>query len=301
MIFNPAAGRTLFRKPQPVEAVANALRRHISEVVLMPTTTDRRAGVLAQAALDRGCDLIAPLGGDGTINEALQAVADSDAALLPLPRGTANVLAHETGLALDPVQVATFLPSLEERSVRLGTVEFSEEGTRRLFLLMCGAGIDANAVYDLNPGMKNRFGMVAYVWSGVRQVFRPLKPMKVRWGGLDSPAGMVVIAKSKLYGGGLTIAPDAHLLADHFDVVCFESTTALHYPWYLVAILTRTMDWAKNISRRQLGTVEVTGSGEGKFPVQMDGELVGSLPIRVEMGLERLRLLAPPEYWARLG
>lgn len=301
MIFNPAAGRTFFRKPQPVEAVADALRSHVSEVVLMPTTTDRRAGVLAQAALDRGCDLIAPLGGDGTINEALQVVADSDAALLPLPAGTANVLAHETGLALDPVQVATSLPSLEERSVRLGTVEFSDEGTRRLFLLMCGAGIDANAVYDLNTALKNRFGILAYVWSGVRQVFLPLKPMEVRWGDTDTPAGMVVIAKSKLYGGGLTMAPGAHLLADHFDVVCFESTTALNYPWYLVAILTRTMDWAKNLSRRQLGTVEVTGSGEEKLPVQLDGELVGSLPIRVEMGPERLRLLAPPEYWARLG
>ncbi len=97
------------------------------------------------------------------------------------------------------------------------------------------------------------------------------------------------------------MAPDAHLLADHFDVVCFESTTALNYPWYLVTILTRTMDWAKNLSRQQLSTVEVIGSGEEKIPVQLDGELVGSLPIRVEMGPEKLRLLAPPEYWARLG
>jgi diacylglycerol kinase (ATP) len=267
----------------------------------MPTTHERRAGEQAQDALDEGCDLIAALGGDGTINEALQAVADSSATLLPLPGGTANVLARELGLGLNPVKVAESVPSLESRAVPLGAVEFGEPSVRRLFLLMCGAGLDANAVYDLDASLKRKVGILAYIWSGLGQIVRPLRPVEVTLDGDTLVTGLVVVSKSKLYGGGLTLTPDAHLLADAFDVVCFPLTSPLTYTWYLLAVLTGNLDRVSNIVHRPASTVDLHSSAHESVPVQIDGELVGSLPARVVMGPERLNLLGPAAYWRRNG
>lgn len=300
MIFNPVAGRSFYQPEKPVEQIANALRKHVGEVVLLPTTPERRAETLARQALADGCDLIAPLGGDGTINEALQAVAGTPAVLLPLPGGTANVLAREIGLGLDPLRAVASLPSLVERKVSLGVVTFTATGDTRLFLLMCGAGFDANAVYQVNAGLKRQVGIFAYVVSGLRQLVQPLRAITVKIGDEYWTGGLVVISKSRVYGAGFVLTSQAHLLAERFDIVCFRSQSPLGYPGYLAAVITRTLDRLKGVIHRQFATVEVVGQETAGVYVQVDGELAGSLPIEVRLGPEHLNLLGPPEYWSRL-
>ena len=283
-----------------MEQVALALREHVPEVLLLPTTSEHRAMSRARDALAQECDLICPLGGDGTINEALQAVADTEATLLPLAAGTANVFARETGMGLDPVRTAASLLSLEERTVPLGVVEFPAEGSKRLFLLMCGAGMDANAVYTLDLGLKRQVGIFAYIWSGLQQLARPLSAITVLLGEEQWTGGLVVVSKSRLYGGGMVLTPSAHLLADRFDIVCFRSQSPLGYPGYLAAVVTRTMNRLKGVIHRQFASLEVVGlDGASGAYVQVDGELAGCLPVRINMGPAKVKLLAPPEYWAR--
>lgn len=302
LIFNPTAGRGFYQPTKPVRQVAEALEKHVDEVLLLPTTSEQRAEVQTREALRKGCDLIAPLGGDGTINEALQAVAGSDAAMLPLAAGTANVFAHETGMGLNPVATAASLPTLEERAVPLGVVQFSANGMERLFLLMCGAGIDAKAVYDINTGLKQHAGIFAYVWSGLRQLTRPLSAITARLGEEKWTGGLIVISKSRLYGGGLILTPDAHLLADRFDIVCFRSQSPLQYTGYLAAVVTRTLSKLKGVTHRKLAMVEIMAAENpsGAY-VQVDGELAGTLPVRVRLGPENVRLLAPSKYWSRVS
>jgi diacylglycerol kinase family enzyme len=300
LIFNPVAGRGFYQPEKPVEKIAAALRRHVPDVLLLPTTLEHRAASQARRALGEGCDLICPLGGDGTINEALQAVAGSQAVLFPIAGGTANVFARETGMGLDAVKTAVSLQTLEERVVPLGVVEFPAENRRRLFLLMCGAGIDANAVYDVDSSLKQQVGIFAYVWSGLKQLMHPLAAITATLGEEKWTGGLIVISKSRLYGGGLVLTPGAHLLADRFDIVCFRSVSPLEYPGYLAAVVTRTMDKIKGVTHRQFAQVEVVAAehSAGVY-VQVDGELAGSLPIRVRLGPETVKVLAPGRYWAR--
>ena len=283
-----------------MDQVAEALREHVGELLLLPTTYAERAEAQARRGLAQGCDLIAPLGGDGTINEALQAVAGSEAALLPLAAGTANVFARETGMGLDAVNTAASLSTLQERVVPLGVAEFPDEGRERLFLLMCGAGIDANAVYSVDSALKQQVGILAYVWSGLKLMLHPLSAITVLLGEEKWTGGLIVISKSKLYGGGLVLTPGAHLLADRFDIVCFRSRSPLQYPGYLAAVVTRTMDKLQGVTHRQFAKVEVVAAenSAGAY-VQVDGELAGSLPVRVRLGPEKVKVLAPGEYWAR--
>ena len=297
LIYNPVAGGGLRTAVRRAGEAADALRRHVPEVLMLPTEPERRADVLAREAVAQGSDLIAPCGGDGTINEALQGVVGSPAALLPLPAGTANVLAWEAGLPVDPVKAADALPTLVARDVEVGVVELPEAGVRRYFLLMCGAGVDANAVYRLNLNLKRRAGIVAYFWSATQQLFQKFERLRVDVAGEAMESTLAVVSKSRLYGGKLVLTPHAHLLERQFDVVTFRSASPLVYTGYLAGVLVRQLDRFRGVRRSRATEVHLSSSEESpNVFVQVDGELVGKLPARIRLGPEAVRLMLPAPY-----
>ena len=299
VVYNPVAGGGFQNAVRRVGEAAEALRESVAEVLLMPTEPERHADVLAREAVEAGCDLIAPCGGDGTINEALQGVAGTKTVLAPLPAGTANVLAWETGLPVDPVMAARALPRLVEREVELGVVELPEQGVRRYFLLMCGAGVDASAVYRLNVRLKKRAGIVAYFWSASQQLFQRFERLAVEVEGERVSSTLAVVSKSRLYGGRLVLTPHAHLLESSFDLVTFSSGSPIVYTGYLAGVLARRLDRFRGVGRRRVREVWFqNGDDSGRVHVQVDGELIGRLPAKITMGPETVKLMLPAEYVA---
>jgi diacylglycerol kinase family enzyme len=156
-------------------------------------------------------------------------------------------------------------------------------------------------VYSLDSSLKRQVGIFAYIWSGLRQLARPLTAVTALLGEERWTGGLVVVSKSRLYGGGIVLTPGAHLLADRFDIVCFRSQSPLEYPGYLAAAVTRTMNRLKGVIHRQFASLEVVGvDGAAGGYVQVDGELAGSLPVRINLGPAKVKLLAPRRYWARI-
>src|SRR5437867_6736846 len=72
------------------------------EVELHLTRAPGHAGAIARKLSDRPPDRLAICGGDGTINEVISGIAACEIPIAVLPAGTANVLAREIGLPLDP-------------------------------------------------------------------------------------------------------------------------------------------------------------------------------------------------------
>lgn len=102
------------------------------------------AARLARGAAKEGFDVVAVLGGDGTLNEAADGLVGTDTALAPLPGGSTNVYARTIGIAPDPVDAtAQLLGSLDRRSFR--RIGLGKVGDR-YFLFHCGIGFDAAVV-----------------------------------------------------------------------------------------------------------------------------------------------------------
>ena len=76
------------------------------EVEVSPTAGPGAASELAKEAARKGRDIVLVCGGDGTINEVINGLAGSQVSLGLLPGGTANILAREVGLPLNPVRAA---------------------------------------------------------------------------------------------------------------------------------------------------------------------------------------------------
>ena len=182
-----------------------------------------------------GCDLIAASGGDGTINEVIGGIAGSDATLLALPAGTSNVLAGLADLPTRPDLAAALLPELAPFEVPLGRVRTEGDGAaERLFLLMCGVGVDAGIIYHLDTRLKAYLGEGAYWLGSLDQLHRKLEPFGIRIDGKSHEATFALISKSRFYGGGLMITPNAELLAEEFEVAIFHgrSPCAMSRIWH---------------------------------------------------------------------
>ncbi len=299
-IFNPVAGAGTGNTT--VGAVRDRLLREVPAVELWPTEWPHHAADLARRASEDGYDLLVVQGGDGTVNEAVQGLAGQESpALLVLPGGTANVLVNEVGLPADPFGVIALLPTLMTRPVPLGRVTF-EDGRSRFFLVMCGAGLDAEIAAITPSDLKNRLGLGAFWLRGTRKVVQRFPRLHVATDANGSTRGcassLVVVSKSRVYGGGLVLTPEANLLADRLVVADFTGTSRARFCGYLLAAISAQTSWWPGIRHSRCETIRIEPHEDSTVQVQVDGEVAGSLPAQVSLVAETLPLLLPPAYGA---
>jgi diacylglycerol kinase family enzyme len=135
------------------------------EVTLAETSRRGHATRLAQGAASAGAEVVAVLGGDGTLNEAANGLAGSRCALAALPGGSTNVFARSIGLPNDPIEATgDLLDALSRRSIRrvgLGSVN------SRYFLFHTGVGFDAAVVAQVErrASLKRYAGHPLFVFA----------------------------------------------------------------------------------------------------------------------------------------
>lgn len=153
LIANPKATSTSRRaRDILVRAVSGDLDLFIAE-----TGHRGHATELARQSAEEGYDVLVTVGGDGTVNEAVNGLlAEGPSPDLPalavLPCGSANVFARAVGLPNDPIAATrTVLEALRagrHRSVGLGTARFGGEA-ERYFTFGAGVGLDAEVVREV--------------------------------------------------------------------------------------------------------------------------------------------------------
>ena len=300
LIYNPVSGRKRNLREKGILVARDALMGSVGSVRVEGTKARGDATRIAAEAVSAGCDLIVACGGDGTVNEVIGGMAGCGVPLLALPAGTANVLAEEVGFPADAAKTAALLPTLVPVKVPLGRVQYEQpQAGSRLFLLMCGVGVDASIVYHLNTKLKEYLGQGAYWLGSLEQLQRKFPPFEIRLNGETYESTFALISKSRRYGGRLILAPDAHVLSGEFQVVIFHGDSPLRYVGYLAQIATQTLHQFEDVSFHHTDRVELLSPTDEKVYIEADGEFVGRLPATVETLPAALTLLLPPEYVER--
>lgn len=297
-VFNPVSGGGTGR--DMIGTVRRRLLRFVGEVEIAPTQSPNHAAELARAAASEGCDLMVVQGGDGTVNEVAQGLAGHDSpAVLVLPGGTANVLVNELGLPSDPIAATDALPTLAVRKVSLGLVEFDSGGSR-FFVVMCGAGLDAEVAARTPTQLKNRLGLGAFWLRGSGQIMRPFPCLRIAPNSAEhavsGTTSLVVVSKSRRYGGGLVLTPGANLLSGRFEIAVFAGTGRLRFCGYLLAVVAAATGWWPGVRHRTGTEVRIEPASTESVRIQVDGEVAGILPARVSVSPKTISLLMPPGY-----
>ena len=296
LIRNPIAGR---RRRGLVEDVMRRVRAEGWTIDLVDTTAPGDARRLAEACDASRYAVIAVAGGDGTINEVVNGLAqrtDGGPALALVPLGTANVLAHELGLRATAKIVARTMIAGRELLVRPG--EATGSGMPRHFSLMAGAGFDAKVVAGVSAPLKRRLGKAAYVWRSLIETrrYRPVR-YAVEVDGARYEAASVIVTRSRLYAGPYVVAPEAALAQPLLHVCLFErwgrSQTLRFGLALLLGRLPKTGGY-RVIAGHDVKISVLSDAGESRSqPVQIDGDNALTLPVSIGLAPAAVRMLQP--------
>lgn len=292
VIFNPAARGEK----------ATRLRKQLDQVrgswALKPTTGPGAARQLATDAVHEGFDTIVAAGGDGTLNEVLNGIADvpaglSRARLGILPLGTINVFARELKLPSDLEKACEILETGSELAIDLPCAEFTRDGKResRCFIQLAGAGWDARSVELVNWELKKRIGPGAYVVAGLQALISPQATITISNGTQTHTGELVLIGNGKFYGGSFPIFHQSDYQDGVLDACVFEKVNWQSLPRHL-------WQFASGKLFKPGGTLYLQGrefhlSSPTRAALQLEGELVGELPAKISVLPEKLRVLVP--------
>lgn len=276
------------------------LRRCGHQAVASPTEGPSTAAGQARRAIASGADLILVAGGDGTINEVAQGVIGSPVPLGILPGGTANVLSTEMGLGRGLHRAAEAVGECVPRRISVGRLSMNEQPGDRYFLSMAGIGLDASIISRLNLKLKPRLGKLAYWIAGANTFCRfRLAQFRAELDGRLFHSSFVLVSRVRNYGGDFQIAPSVHLLDQDFEVVLFQGRNTLRYLPYLAGMVTGQLRAIPGATVTRARAVELGPLTGVPVHLQVDGELAGRLPARIEIVPDALSLLMPSRFIAK--
>ena len=288
VIYNPTAGAGQLgrRKRARLEAYLDLLEESGCAVEFRPTTRRGDAEAFAAEAIPEKYDAVVAAGGDGTIGEVANGLPMLSAPLGIFPLGTANVLAMEIGLPLDPPEVMRAVLHGPQTMIWPGFVN------DRLFTIMAGVGFDAHVVRDLPPQLKRWLGKASYVIQSLRQLAAYSVPRyRVTIDGRDYDCASAVVAKGHFYGGRFVCSPHARLDDPAFEVCLFKMGGRIGAARATMALMLGLLPMLPEIELVRGRDVTITGvDGE---PVQADGDIAAVLPAHVRIGSRPIPLILP--------
>ncbi len=275
VIGNPIAG--MGQAERRISQFARSLEYRGHDVQIFMTA--RAGDALERArAIDGDPDRLVVAGGDGTMNEVINGLADpSRIPILHLPAGTANQLARSLDLPFDSEELAVILEQGAIRRIDLGLA-----GNRR-FLLLVSAGFDARVAEEVKKCRGATLGYSGYVFPILKACasHRPAQ-LNVIVDDQKMMAGCnVMVLKVREYGGVFVFAEDARLDSGRLDVCVFQQGSIGWMSLYAVAGLVGRATDVPGVIRLTARTVRI--ESEEPVPVEIDGDHFGMTPVDVSI------------------
>jgi YegS/Rv2252/BmrU family lipid kinase len=246
---------------------------------------------LAREAVADGSEIVISYGGDGTLNEVLQGIVGSPATLAVWAGGTANVVARDLCLPSDVERLAGVIAAGKTRRITLGLAK-SEAASERYFFMFAGIGLDASIARKVNPKLKRRTGEFAFWVEGIKHILTwRAEPFTIEIDGKKFESVFALIGNGKGYGGGLCLAPNADLEEPMFEIYMVpKRATNFAYLRDLAAV-ARGNPAIKGVNIVKGRHVKANSSDEPW--VEVDGELIGPLPMTFDVVPDALSVIVP--------
>ncbi|HEX5333517.1 MAG TPA: diacylglycerol kinase family protein [Cellulomonas sp.] len=240
----------------------------IDDVLWFETTAEDPGRGQCADALAAGADLVLACGGDGTVRACAAALTGGDVPLGLLPAGTGNLLARNLGIPTDLESAAKVIGAGHLRRIDVPALDGEP------FVVMGGAGFDAQLFERTSDELKSRIGWAAYALAGARAM-RDVEPMSITLeldGRSEVVSGIgVVVGNVGTLTGGIILMPDAEPDDGMLDVAIL--TPRRWFQWIglgvNIVIGRRPQPW--QLQRRR--AAEIVVRWPAQVPVEIDGDL----------------------------
>ncbi|HND88860.1 MAG TPA: diacylglycerol kinase family lipid kinase [Saprospiraceae bacterium] len=284
-IVNPMAGTNLQRYIR--ESVEKHLDAKRFEYDFKFTAHAGHAFELAREAVAEGFDIVAAVGGDGSINEVASGLVGTPVVLGIVPAGSGNGLAMHLGYGRELDEAVQKINDSAEKTIDVGLLNGQP------FVNLAGIGFDG-LVSNMMKGSTWR-GFLPYFLKSVEAGLKYTpKTCRIE---LDDRVVIekcfaIAVANGPMYGYNFQIAPDALLDDGLFEVVVLKDTPRWQYFAAVPSMLNGKIYEAEFVEHFASRRVRI--SAEGQNFVHLDGEgLVIDGDLNFEIQPQALRILVP--------
>lgn len=223
------------------------------------------ASEMAEKFAAEGYDVVAAVGGDGTVNEVAKALTHTNTALAIIPFGSGNGLARHLDIPLQTNQAIAMLNNFKVAEIDYGTANDIK------FFTTCGVGFDAQIGHSFASASKRGF------WTYLKSIVRIIlsyksKKYKLKQGDdtMKKRAFLVTFANAAQYGNNAYIAPKADIQDGLIDVCILEPFPFYKVPTLGIKLFNKKIDSSNHLTTFK--TNEITIKRRKKHVFHFDGE-----------------------------
>lgn len=312
LLYNPKAGKG--RCESEVSAIVEVFRSE--GIDLHP-----RAIVFGTDPFDGAEDvaLVVVAGGDGTINYVVNCMERRgiNPRLGIIPRGTANDFAHVLGMPSNPLEAARQIArggkktravgeqvttvgeqvttvgeeattvDEEATAVREHCVDCGEVNGRR-FVNVFSFGVLTTTSQQTSDRAKHRFGKLAYLWVGAKDLARmhPMELVITSDGERQSVRAAMLLVFNGRSAGRFRLAPKAQVDDGMFDVVVLDYRNMVAACWAMIRYLAGCKPKTVRTFRCRTLRIET----QRPEPTDVDGQQGPEFPIELRCLPQILRI-----------
>ncbi|MFO7695553.1 MAG: diacylglycerol kinase family protein [Anaerolineae bacterium] len=288
VIVNPMASGA--RVPQIEGLLAEHLRAPWEYSVHMLARGEDLAALISEQ-IAAGVDTVIAAGGDGTVRSVAASLVGKDIALGILPVGTANIVAHDTGIP-PRLEDALALITGEHDIMQLDAIQVDDAYA----FLNVSLGLSAGIIRDTEAIHKQRFGMLAYVWSGAKNLLAVgAKDVLLTVDGRERRLRATEVLIANCPSMGVPELRPADKISPADGVLQIIAFRARHLGDYLGIGLELVLRRPRTRRHVQVFAAEheVTIRTPESLDVQADGDLIGCTPVTARLVAGAVRLIVP--------
>ncbi|KON85593.1 lipid kinase [Sporosarcina globispora] len=288
IIYNPTSGREIFKRHLP--EVLQKLERAGYETSCHATTGEGDAINAARTAVERRFDLVIAAGGDGTINEVVNGLAEQEyrPRLGIIPTGTTNDFARALHIPRDVEAAADIIVKGDTIPVDIGRIN------EKYFINIAGGGRLTELTYEVPSKLKTMIGQLAYYLKGIEMLpsIRSTE-VSIEFDGkiFEGEVMLFLVGLTNSVGGFEKLAPDSSINDGLFSLLILKKT---NLPDFIrIATLAIRGEHVKdsNVIYTQANRIKV--QSKEKVQLNLDGEFGGLLPAEFVNLYRHLEVFVP--------
>lgn len=289
VIYNPTSGKERLKKQLPY--ILSRLEQAGYEASAHQTTGPGCAQEAARVACERRYDLVIAAGGDGTLFEVINGLAEQEyrPTLGIIPGGTTNDFARALGI---PFKIEKAVDVICEGDV--SPIDVGKVDGRSYFINVAAGGILTELTYEVPIKLKTIFGRFAYFMKAFTKLFK-IRSTNVRMtfedGVYERDVFLFLICNTESVGGYSNIAVNSKVDDGKFDVIFFEKMRMFRVFRILMRLIMRKPIKSEHVKYFQLSDFQIELKRD--LPLNLDGEYGGHFPCRFVNLKHHLNLMIP--------